>query len=137
MTDKDVFYLALTWIITPTAGNSGNLQFANLSFDLSAYLNGNKLEHFVFGEPMTMTISYADTLLGGLSPESLQLLFLDGDTWNNSGIEIVGHDVDNRSFEVRISHLSEFALFALSPTNLPDGPQPKAQVQLFMPRLGN
>ena len=138
LTDKDVFYLVLTWIITPSEGNSGNLQFANLSFDLSAYLNGNKLEHFVFGEPITMKISYADTLLGGLSPESLQLLFLDGDTWNNSGIEIVGHDVDARSFEVRISHLSEFALFAVSPTNLPNTPQPNAQqVQLFMPRLGN
>jgi hypothetical protein len=135
LTEKDVFYLALTWIITPTAGNSGNLQFANLSFDLSAYLNGNKLEDFVFGEPVTMTINYGEAVLGGLSPESVQLLFLDGENWSDSGIELVSHNTAERSFVVRISHLSEFALFGSSPTNLDEVDQP-GNVQIFMPKLG-
>jgi hypothetical protein len=135
LTEKDIFYLALTWITEPVQGNSGNLKFANISFDLSAYLNGNKLEHFVFGEPVTMTINYGEGALGALSPESVQLLFLDGENWSGSGIELVSHDTLNRSFVVRLSHLSEFALFGSSPTNLEEIDQP-GHVRLFMPQVG-
>jgi hypothetical protein len=133
--EEDIFYFAVTWLITPTTGNSGNLQLANLAFDLSAYVNDNKLEDFVFSEPVTVTINYSEQVLGDFAPATLQLLFLEGDSWSDEGIELVSHDTENRRFVVRLSHLTEFAFFAASPTNEEVVEQPSEQL-LFMPKLG-
>ena len=77
---KDIFYLAYTRVVTPT-GNVNlephGFKFGNIVFAVSAYLNGEKLEHYQFPYPITVIVDYDPVLLGDLHEETLVALLLD------------------------------------------------------------
>ncbi|MCX6043672.1 MAG: tandem-95 repeat protein [Chloroflexi bacterium] len=121
LTAKDIFYLAYTQ--SQTANNPttidpglGNLQFGNLIFDLAAYANAGKLDHFNFASPVTLTITYDPALVGALQPETLTLLYWNGTMWTADGITVLNHNVVNHQLTVTLAHLSEFGLFGQIPS---------------------
>ena len=159
--EKDVFFLAYTPIITPTGDvgiGAAGFKFSNLAFHLEAFLNGSRLLNFQFGQPVTLTIAYDPALLGGLGEDSLVVddrsgtawtshsppalrrsLFLvvyqwNGTAWTSDGITVVGHDTNNHTITLLLTHLGEFAFFTHMPMALEPGEEPEIPVaHLFLP----
>lgn len=94
--------------ITPPAG----FGFANLAFDLTAYLNGVALENFVFQKPITITIAYTDADVAGLNEGALALYYWDGSAWADAACGAYVRDLEANLLSVPICHLSGFGLFA-------------------------
>jgi hypothetical protein len=114
--------------VTDTAG----LSFASLSFDLTAFENGQPLPEFTFAEPLTVTIRYSDQDIAGLNEQSLLLFYWDEaqHAWVDAASTCTPrsayqrHPQDNW-LALPICHLSTFGLFSL------DGQQ------LYLPVMKN
>lgn len=135
---KDVFYLAYTPNLTDTNRTEQaptGFRFGNLLFDLSAYLNETRFDHFHFTKPLTVTLTYDPALLDMLHPQSLTLLYWNGTTWASDGIILLTHDIANHRLTVLLTHLSEFALFTQAPTSLDTGSEPVLTTRLFLPLI--
>jgi hypothetical protein len=122
LTSKDVFYLAFTQVTTPTGDidvGIGGMRFSGIVFELDAYLNGTALEHFSFGQPITVTFAYDPVILGNLPEEQLSLYSWDGSQWTADGISIIGRDSLRHTFTIQLAHLTEFAFFNSVQLRLP------------------
>lgn len=133
----DIFYIAYTAIVTPTANVTtppiGGLQFGELIFTLDAFVNETRLDSYHFPEPLTLTLSYA-AAEGILNPRTLQLYYWTGDQWSTQGLAFVTLDEINRTITYRVAHFTEFALFgALTPTMIEEGNEPRLVNQLYLP----
>jgi len=114
---EDIFYLLYTEILTPTAEVSippSGFQFAGNIFTLEAFLNELNLPNFVFGEPITLTLSYDEALLGDMDESTLMLYYWDEDTqtWDQSGLTEVRRDLVANTVTYRVAHLTQFSWFA-------------------------
>jgi hypothetical protein len=58
----------------------------------------------------------------GLDPDELTLFYWDteSDSWASDGIEVIAHNVANRTITLAISHLTEFGLFSQADPGVPD-----------------
>ena len=137
VTDKDIFYLAYTPIVTPTGDINqppSGLKFGNYVFDLGAYLNGQLLSPLTFAQPVTLTFTYSPALLSGLNEATLTVYYWNGTAWANDGITVIGRDLTNHTLTVVITHLSEFAFFAATPTAIDDTPEPDTNAwRVYLP----
>lgn len=133
----DIFYIAYTAIVTPTANVMtppiGGLQFGDLLFTLDAFVNETRLDSYHFPAPLTLTFSYASAE-GILNPHTLQLYYWTGDHWSTEGLEFVALDESKRTITYRVAHFTEFALFgAIMPTAIEEGHEPQFINQLYLP----
>jgi len=87
-------------------------EFANVVFDLTAYLGEVALEGFVFQEAVTVTIVYTDTDVAGLDESQLLLYYWDGSAWVDAACGPYVRDPEANLLAVPICHLSQFAMFA-------------------------
>jgi uncharacterized repeat protein (TIGR01451 family) len=116
---SDVFFVRYTTIVTPTANTRqppDGLQFGNLLFELTLYVNDQPLHGVSFATPIVMTILYDPATLGGVNPLSLQLFYWTGTQWRADGVTVLIHDVAKSMFTVALSHLSDFAFFGVAAT---------------------
>jgi len=129
--DDDLLLLSFTPVLTPTAVTAppANLSFANVQFDLSAFVNGGKLPFLIFTRPLTLTVRYNPALLGPLNPDTLELRYWNGSEWSSDGVAVLSRDPAVHAFTAAISHLSEFACFAAST----QPGEPVMTSQLFLP----
>jgi len=98
-----------TSVVPPTNSSS----FANHAFTLQAFRSGSQLPGFVFEQPVTVTIHYGDEDVVGIDENTLELLFWDGNAWDDEGILLIIRDAVNNQLTVTISHLSKFAMFGV------------------------
>jgi hypothetical protein len=96
-----------------------NFQFANRAFTLEAVAGGQPINHF--DKPFIMVIRYDpnDLMAAGiLTPAQLNLLFWDGQAWQNilpcDGCSI---NTSNHTVTVVLDHFTEFALAAPATKN--------------------
>ena len=130
--DKEIFYLTYTPVITPTGDVSrppGSFSFAGMVFDLSAFVNDTDLGHHEFPQPLTLVISYDPALLGDRSEQLLTPYYWNGTAWAKDGLSITHIDTTAHRITFQVWHLSEFALFAKPPQNIPS--------YLFLPVVTN
>ncbi len=121
--DKDVFYLAYTKVVTPTGDVTqppGDFSFADMVFDLSAYVNGIELGSYDFPSPLAIVVNYDPALLGNLSPYLLTPFYWNGAAWVHDGMSITYIDPANHEISILVWHLTEFGLFAKPPLNTPN-----------------
>jgi D-xylose transport system substrate-binding protein len=95
--------------ITPTSPSG--FAFAGHAFDLSAYQNGLLVSGFVFSQPVTVTVHYADTDLVGFNESTLTLDYWNGSTWAEAACGSYDRHLGENWLSVPICHLSQFALF--------------------------
>ncbi|MCB0149099.1 MAG: hypothetical protein KDE01_15785, partial [Caldilineaceae bacterium] len=127
-----IFYLTYTPVITPTGDVSrppGSFSFAGMVFDLSAFVNDTDLGHHEFPQPLTLVISYDPALLGDRSEQLLTPYYWNGTAWAKDGLSITHIDTTAHRITFQVWHLSEFALFAKPPQNIPS--------YLFLPVVTN
>ncbi|MFX1355608.1 MAG: ABC transporter substrate-binding protein [Promethearchaeota archaeon] len=108
--------LAYTPLVAPANGPPGNLETA-VVFRLRALLSGVPQDIYSFAEPVTITVPYTVTDIGGISDEdSLTLYYWDGDSWEDAsqtcppGEQYSHLDTAQNLLEVRVCHITEFAL---------------------------
>ena len=101
----ELFYTALTETIQVPQYN-----FLNYVFDLSAYQNGVRLEHYIFDKPITLTFHYDEAMLMGTDPSTLRLLTQEGDQWVEAACGPYQRNLAAHRFAVPICHLSRFSL---------------------------
>ena len=97
---------------TPPQGYSSG----HHTFDLDAYLEGDLLDGFTFGQPVTITIQYSDDDVIGLDESSLALFYRDEIGWHDAAQScdppsVYTRDLDENRISIAICHLSHFALF--------------------------
>jgi len=93
--------------------SASSMETTGLMFDLFAYLNGLVMdESYQFTEPVTLTINYANTNLTDIGPSenSLALFFSQNGDWENSGIQLIERDSDNKQVTFSVNHAGSFAL---------------------------
>lgn len=100
---------------------TGALAFAGNSFQLEALdAQGNPLEEFIFGQPVTLALQYSDADIAGIEESSLRISYWDGtrNTWRDaattcSPTSVYTRDLDTNTLLVDVCHLSEFALLGV------------------------
>jgi hypothetical protein len=110
-TETTLLYVPID-TVTATAGYS----FTGRGLELWAYRNVTEpVSDLAFGAPVTVTLTYADANLAGLSEASLFLAFWNADTmaWEPAGCGPAGHNPIENWLAVPICHLSRFALLGL------------------------
>ncbi len=102
----------LVYQSAPTTNPPATYQFVGHAFTLTAYQDELSLAHFVFDQPITVSLSYSDEAISGLDESQLQLLTFDVNTgqWWDNGITIIERNPQNNLLVVTIAHLTEFAL---------------------------
>jgi len=113
---EDIFYLLYTEILTPTAEVAtppSGFQFASNVFMLEAFFNNQNLPNYVFGEPITLILSYDEALLGDMDESTLMLYYWDEDTqrWDQSGLTEVNRNLIANTVTYRVAHLTQFSWF--------------------------
>jgi hypothetical protein len=140
VTEKDIFYLAYTPVVTPTGGINqppSGLKFGSYAFDLGAYLNGQMLSPITFAESLTLTFTFSPALLSGPNEARLFVYFWNGTAWSDDGTTVINRDPANHQVTIAITHLSEFAFFATAPTNIVEMPEPDGGTsKVFLPVIG-
>jgi len=98
-----------------------SLQFINHAFHLVAYQDDLPLTHFQFTQPITLMLEYTDEQLQGLDELKLSFYYFDEamGQWRSDGITIVERDAINNRLVVQITHLTTFALFGSTLTDVP------------------
>jgi len=99
-----------TPLVGPTT-SAASLAFAGQSFTLEAYRGGEPVPGIVFSTPITITIHYSGADVAGLVEDTLELRYWDGSAWAGDGIALVKRDTAINRLVVRVTHLTEFALF--------------------------
>ncbi len=94
-----------------------NFAFANVTFDLSAYLGATPLAGFRFEKPVAVTIAYTDDAIQGLNESSLTLFYWNsaaagGGAWEDAACGPYRRDPAANRFSTSICHLTRFAVFA-------------------------
>lgn len=132
---NDIFYIAYTEILTPTASVTtppAALNFAGHIFTLDAFFNTTKLADYVFPQPITVTVSYEPNEINDLDPATLQLYYWNTKAvppvWTDDGLSLVARDTVAHTITYQIAHLTEFAFFGK--------PQPAA-FQTYLPLISN
>lgn len=89
-------------------------------FTLEASQGGNPLESVTFLIPITLTITYLDSDIGGMDEATLSLRYYDEttQTWLDDGITVVSRDPANNRLVVTIAHLTTFGVFDSSERSL-------------------
>lgn len=133
---KDIFFLAYTPVVTPTEKTQNGpdgLKFGNFEFDLTTFLNNEPQHGVQYAVPVTITIAYDPALLGGQREDTLKVYHWAGTAWSMDGITVVARDVVNHAITIAISHMSDFAFFAATPTGENPAPEPELNLRLFLP----
>ena len=110
----------------PTTNPPITYQFVGHAFTLTAYQDDLSLEHFVFDQPIMVSLSYTEADISGLNESQLQLLTFDVNTgqWSDDGITIIERNPQTNLLVVTIAHLTDFALTV-------------PQNHLFLPLISN
>ncbi|MFN8469129.1 MAG: choice-of-anchor Q domain-containing protein [Caldilineaceae bacterium] len=135
--EKSILFLSYTPVLTPTGETSSppaNLTYGNFEFDLTLFLDNEPQHGVQFATPITATIAYSPTILGGLKEETLGVYHWGGSSWSTAGIIIMERDLLHHRITIALAHLSEFAFFAQKePTALDPGDEPRRNTRLFLP----
>jgi uncharacterized repeat protein (TIGR01451 family) len=111
VTEKDIFYLAFTPVVTPThSGPPSGWQFGGVNFTLEAFLNNASLSPTTFAVPVTITLAYSPTQVAGLKESTLTLQYWNGSAWVSDGITCVPPDTVAHTVTCQITHLTDFGL---------------------------
>jgi uncharacterized repeat protein (TIGR01451 family) len=111
VTEKDIFYLAFTPVVTPThSGPPSGWQFGGVNFTLEAFLNNASLSPTTFAVPVTITLAYSPTQVAGLKESTLTLQYWNGSAWVSDGITCTAPDTVNHTVTCQITHLTDFGL---------------------------
>jgi uncharacterized delta-60 repeat protein len=96
---------------TPTA-TLGAYQLVGHAFMLHAYQDNAIISPFVFGIPVTVTLSYTEDDVAGMDEMQFQLLTLDVTTgqWSTDGITVIERNLQDNRLVVTIAHFTEFTL---------------------------
>ncbi len=102
----------LVYQSAPATNPPAAYQFVGHAFTLTAYQHDASIAHFIFGQPVTLTLSYLDEDLSGRDESQLQLLTLDVATgqWSTNGITIIERHPQDNKLVVTLAHLTKFAL---------------------------
>jgi len=92
-------------------GSPASFAFAGSAFDLDAYQGETLLAGFAFSQPVTITLHYDETDLGGVDEETLVLDYWDGDAWVDAACGAYDRHPADDWLAAPICHLSRFALF--------------------------
>ena len=148
-TETSLHYAAMT---TVNAWQT-DFVFGGRGFSLDAYQNGQPLDHFVFQQPILVTIHYTDDEAATLKEDELLLPFWDGELWIDAATSCTPtseytRDPENNIFSVEICHLTEFSMFGLPATDfflyLPSAirgqgtttpPVPAEQQKVYLPAV--
>jgi hypothetical protein len=92
------------------------LAYGGQSFILSAYRDGTYLSGFAFEQPVTITVTYTDAQIRGVSEADLWLLTRHGTEWWDARLMCSPsssylREPDVNRLSVPICHLSEYALY--------------------------
>jgi len=117
-----------------------SLHFVNLAFQLVAYQGGLALAHFQFAQPVTLALEYTDLQVAGLDELKLTFYYFDEAVgqWRSDGITIIERDTVNNRLIVQIAHLTTFALFGSTLTDVPTltpTPTPTPGPALYLPLI--
>jgi len=116
------------------AHSTGTLQYAGISFQLTAHETVSGDPVTTFDPPLQVTIHYDPASLGDIPADSLRLYYweADGAYWRDVVTTCLGEeyerDLDAHWFKVSICHLSEFAVLGLGPTE-------EAGFNIFLPLI--
>ena len=134
--------VTLIYVLVSTDTLTAGPNYVGLAFDLNAYKDTVWQAGFQFAAPVTVTITYSDTLVTGRDEEALILTY-----WDNADFEwrdaaetctppfTYTRDLDSNTLSVPICHLSRFALVEL--TSPPDEcPLPLTDVSITGPTHG-
>jgi hypothetical protein len=141
MGPTDIFYIAYTEIVTPTANTTilpGGLRFAGKIFTLEAFFNNIELDNYVFPQPVTLTVRYDPSQINELRPETLSLFYWDEATqrWSQDGLTFVSRDTENHTITYLVAHFTEFAYFGSStPTALEPEVEPELDNWIYLPAV--
>ena len=105
--------------------------FGRQAFRLNAYRNGLHLEVLNFEQPVSLSITYDETSLGGLDERGLVLRQWDRaqKQWHEAACGDVERRPAKNELTVPICHLTEFGLFA--------GPVQQQRQDMFLPLISN
>ena len=121
---QDAFTGTATFLFDPQPSPSqetGNLEFAGNSFELTAWIDSDPLT--TFDEPLVFTIRYDENSLGGIAEDSLNLYYWDEDQsgWLDAVTTCEDGTYTRNLAEdwvsLQICHLSEFAFLGDAPIN--------------------
>ncbi|HMN30845.1 MAG TPA: Ig-like domain-containing protein, partial [Caldilineaceae bacterium] len=104
--------LVFAELTTPTQPTAGQFQFAGFGFTLRAYQNEQAVVDFAFSQPVTLSLTYAESDVAAVDENQLTLFFYDVTTqqWSQAGITVLQRDQANHQLTVQITRLGEFAL---------------------------
>lgn len=94
-----------------TLTTSAGWAFAGQTFELNAYRNDQVLQGFAFETPISVTLYYLESDLGGLDENSLDVRYWTGSEWSTEGIVVIERNSEQNYVIFSISHLSQFSLF--------------------------
>ncbi len=97
-----------------TTGRPAGLNFAGLSFELSATQNNGVIAGFTFAKPATVSIHYSDADVSRLNENALQLYYWNGSAWADAACGTYDRHPTENWLAVPICHLSQFSLFTTS-----------------------
>ena len=104
---RDVLYIALTPIITPSNNvPPAGAYFIGVNYFLGIYLNDVMLDIAALAEPITVTIAYGATVdRARTAPTAVvsspSLYYLDGGVWTQEGIEVLENDAQLQRLVIR------------------------------------
>lgn len=109
---------SLSVVFTETAVSTDppeGYDFAGLTFNLDAYVNGVITTPYTLTSPITLTITYNDADITHIvrGEQDLELRYWNGSAWLNDGITLVERDLVNNRLVIVINHLTEFTLLGL------------------------
>jgi len=109
----EVTTLEYTALAEPAQPSRGEFAFAGHAFRLEAYQGGELRPGFVFAQPVTVTVHYADADVAGLDESLLVLEYWNEDIemWEDAACGLYDRHPDENWLAVPICHLSRFALF--------------------------
>ena len=108
-----------TPVATTSGAPAGGFSFAGLAFNLTAYRGSGPLGTYQFAAPITLTLSYTTTALGGRNPATLRLTTWNGSAWVEAACGAYQRNLAQRWIRVPVCHLSQFALFGQFRTYVP------------------
>jgi subtilisin family serine protease len=121
--------LQLALLPAPTA-LPPTFHFAGQIFAIEAYSGDGVVDHLQFLRPFTLTLTYEEAGVQALDENTLMLYYFDpvDNTWYTDGITVIERRPAANQLVVAISHLTDFALFAV------DSPQGVANA-VFLPLI--
>lgn len=115
-------FSSVTDVNLSTPADPAGYMPAGLTFNLIPFVNGQPANaNYRFAQPVTLVIDYPNTAVAGIGPSenSLGLYVQNGDSWENSGVQIVSRDTVNHKLTVTVDRGGNFGLFYIGLKFLP------------------